>query len=1292
MKRKLGTCISLVLVLTMLLSMVPAALAATSESKVMAPGDTAEITYAAASGVDKSKLYWKSSKTAVADVAHAQASSEESDTNANTKNTITAKAAGSAKIYVFANKDKADKYLAGTTYGNSPLYTWDVTVTEWKLTLKLDGKTIDTSKTTYITVDQPMTLTATVTGPKGQVKDATVQVTTDDKDKVFPNEYKNSTEVTITKAPTTLGNTETSSVDVTLKAAAYTGSAKITATVTKNGTGVSVDNTLNTGAKATVSLNSKGVDWEISLPKPNVNVNPSREVQTHNDLKPTIESVTSPKYAYYYENGEGQWVSAASTGGTEPIEIYDNGSFLARKEATVKVRVYLKGYELANYPYGETTIYITDKDKEATGISINYANDAVRDGINKTHVLAVRDDKNVKNKYTDIDLSAVETTQKTTQKLMTSVELKANVSFGNGVTVSDTDKNRVTWTIKNGTGMASFANNNSKLTTTSGSAVMLWAVAPGTVTVTATIDGKMSNTMTITIWQGRQYSSSYVVPKIAETISSYTEAEEKLGKQKVTLTLNNVSSTQTVERNIIDIESQSNTLKGTIDAFDENNKIVYYPDKTNKQTFTIDGLKVSNIRIEDLTQSAGGKLNDKIVLSITASVKTGTLKSVTWYDQNRDVIHTDNLSSLTKATSKLDLTGKFTSEGTYSFYAVVEDNKGQTFESSIVPVTIGSDYIVKITADKTTIKPGDKLTLSAVAQQYTSNGYTDVSGSYTVNWLVNDTSVAAISGSGKTATLTIKSGGKVTVTATTTISGKTYTGTKEFTSNLPTAENVQLMLEEGANYVLLDGSKLSEAVKAVTGTTPSTFSFTQPTGGSIYSSSALTSTVSTAGRYASGDVSRMAFKPTSTAASYTISYTAYGSDGGQLATGKLLIMTNAGSVSYHISANESQTMQVSDFRNVYGSGLSYVVFGTASDSRGTLYKGKTASAGRVGSESYYATSGTNLLSNVTFIAGASTAKYTVTIPFTAYGSSGTAYGNLVIYVNDTHSIYSTGASFKSMSIADELAPATGASSAYVTIDSVIGGRLYSQYTSIKSCTELSTRDYGSTKFYLSGANSVDNLYILPVADSKTIEVNYTLNGSEKGEIKFKVIQQTSSSKFSDMAGSSKWAANSVDFMYANGLVNGVTATSFGPEQNMTRAMLVTILYRAAGEPTVTGIANKFTDNEEKQYYYNAVLWASSKGIVNGASATTFDPEGKITREQIAAILYRYAGSPAVSTTALSGFSDQSQVSSYAVTAMQWAVGTGIITGVSNNGRTTLSAKNNATRAQVSVMLHRFLTF
>ena len=246
----------------------------------------------------------------------------------------------------------------------------------------------------------------------------------------------------------------------------------------------------------------------------------------------------------------------------------------------------------------------------------------------------------------------------------------------------------------------------------------------------------------------------------------------------------------------------------------------------------------------------------------------------------------------------------------------------------------------------------------------------------------------------------------------------------------------------------------------------------------------------------------------------------------------------------------------------------------------------------------------------------------------------------------------------------------------------------------KNCTALTSKDFGSTKFYFSGSGSLDNLYILPLADSKSVEVSYTIDGSTKGTLSFKVNQQTASNQFTDVSGSYKWAANSVDFMYMNDIIKGNNTKNpklFGPGAKMTRAMLVTVLYRAAGEPTVTGITNKFTDNKQGQYYYNAVLWASNMGIVNGATATTFDPNGNVTREQIAAILYRYEGSPTV-TGSLSGYPDQAQVSSFAVTAMQWAVGTGIITGVTSGGRTTLSAKGNATRAQVAVMLHRFLTF
>ena len=455
----------------------------------------------------------------------------------------------------------------------------------------------------------------------------------------------------------------------------------------------------------------------------------------------------------------------------------------------------------------------------------------------------------------------------------------------------------------------------------------------------------------------------------------------------------------------------------------------------------------------------------------------------------------------------------------------------------------------------------------------------------------------------------------------------------------------------------------------------------------------MSSTVSTTTKYSSSEVSKMVYRPTRTTGTHTIKYAAY--DGSaQIATGTIIVMTSASTVEYHISANEKQQMSVSDFQRVYGSGLSTVTFGSNTDTRGALYKGSTTSSGKVGSESYSVSTGSNLLKNVYFIAGSTTSKYTVTIPFTASGSSGQMNGQLVVYVNDTHTLNSTGASFRSMGIANELTPDNATGSTYITIDRIVGGKLYSAYTSIKNCTALTSKDLGSTKFYFTGSNSLDSLYVLPLADSRSVEISYTIDGSTKGTLSFSVNQQTASNQFTDVSGSYKWAANSVDFMYMNDIIKGNNTKNpklFGPGAKMTRAMLVTVLYRAAGEPSVTGITNKFTDNKQGKYYYNAVLWASNKGIVNGATATTFDPDGNITREQIAAILYRYAGSPSV-TGSLSGYSDQAQVSSFAVTAMQWAVGSGIITGVTSGGKTTLSAKGNATRAQVAVMLHRFLTF
>lgn len=1283
MKRTFGKILSFALVLAMVLSMVPAVLAAsaTDTNAYLAPGFDETFTYSytgTGTAPDMSQLFWVSGNEKVATVTNTTDGSSISKAS----QTVTAVAAGSTTISVWKNQEDYNKYK--NSYYSSALKTWNVTVTGWKVVLSFSGSSSGwygsgSSTGTTINAGSKATLTATVTGPAGKVENAKVQFTTADKTIALLDNNSSNDQVTKPVSTTSSSWGSSSATTGTATVDVYGGTmggyVDITATVMVGDMAVNLST--NPDATATITPYINGPEgWTVSLPE-NQRTLTIKKTDNTQYLKPTVTGLsgsTQPEFVYKFVNGSS--LSNSST----YMQIASNGRITPRMTCqNVVVRVYVKGYTGDTNPYAETSITITDS--TANGLSIDYKNENTKFKMNNgTYVLACKDTDNGK----DVDFADGTC-------IVTALDLKATVDSTNAAA----DSKRVTWKTDDAS-VARFGVNNSY----TGDVATLTTTGTGRVTVTAEVDGKKA-TMTFTVWQAREYDQIVTKPDIPTAISNREDAFNAFSQQYVTVHLSRTDGTVSLPmKDVQFVNSSTIQLKGTIDGFDTLNRIAYFPKSGVSDVIQSGKAELSDIMIINQPQDATYKLNATVgTLSVTASTQSNKkLTSFTWYDNNDKAVKAETVSNKVTHTSTLNLSDFVTSAGTYGFYCVINGSGNSTIKTRTAIITIGGDYNVKITPSASSVKPGDTVTLNAVPQQYNParKTYTDVTGkTYTVSWTVTEGSdvVTLNSRTGSSVTLTAKSGGTATITAETTIDGNKYTGTQKITVTVPAAEDVRLMLEEDASYVMLDGGKLSDAVKKATSTTPSTFSFTLPTTGTIYSSSSLSSSISAGNKYSASDVSRMAFKPSRSAGSYTIDYAAYGTSG-QIATGKLVIMTNAGTVAYHISANESQTMQVSDFQSVYGSGLSYVRFGTASDSRGALYKGSSTSSGKVGSESYYVSTGTTLLKNVTFIAGSSTAKYSVVIPFTAYGSNGEANGNLVIYVNDTHPVYSTGATFKSMAIADELAPESNASSAYITITRVVGGKLYTQYSKINSCTALAAKDLGSTRFSFSGSNSIDNLYVLPLADSKTVEVNYTINGSDKGTLTFKVVQQTASSKFTDVSGSFKWAANSVDFMYGNGLVNGISTKNpnvFGPGQNMTRAMLVTILYRAAGEPSVAGITNKFTDNKQNQYYYEPVLWASSKGIVNGATATTFDPDGKITREQIAAILYRYAGSPAASSSALNGFADQSAVSSYAVTAMQWAVGNGIITGVSTNGRTTLSAKNNATRAQVSVMLHRFLT-
>ena len=174
--------------------------------------------------------------------------------------------------------------------------------------------------------------------------------------------------------------------------------------------------------------------------------------------------------------------------------------------------------------------------------------------------------------------------------------------------------------------------------------------------------------------------------------------------------------------------------------------------------------------------------------------------------------------------------------------------------------------------------------------------------------------------------------------------------------------------------------------------------------------------------------------------------------------------------------------------------------------------------------------------------------------------------------------------------------------------------------------------------------------------------------------------------FADISGS-KWYAPYVTAVKNRGIMQGVSATTFGPDSNIKRGDFVLMLYRAAGEPDVSKLAKlnlPFTD-VQKAYYLDAIKWAYTEGIVTGHSDTVFAPEASITREQIATILYRMAGKPEVADK-LADFEDGASVSNYAKDAMNWAIANGIISGSNDGGKILLKPAASATRAQVSKMI------
>lgn len=682
--------------------------------------------------------------------------------------------------------------------------------------------------------------------------------------------------------------------------------------------------------------------------------------------------------------------------------------------------------------------------------------------------------------------------------------------------------------------------------------------------------------------------------------------------------------------------------------------------------------------------------------------------------------------------------------GTATITATVKNASDVIVGTASYTVEVADAYKIELSAAPSSLTAGSASTVSATVYQYmTEQGYVPYQQSVELTWNAYKESVADLGGSNPSkvvktttssgsssvtlytyATGTSKTAVQVPVMVSVTISGTTYQASPLSVSVSPASAPSFAVHEE--DY--FDPDDFSKAVDGATGRYAgklSAITIEGSNGGSVYENGSRVS--SSTKYYVSGArnklISSLYFRTSSTSTTNAyFTYIGYDADGDVIAAGKVTLGDESVDMEYSASFGGSVTFLESDFSKAFsgkaGEKLDYVTFamnratvvmnnktyslndGSNAAIFGWAYTTSKATTKLSSTDKcYYQASYTQLdLDEVTYVTGSYRTKYTVYLPYTAVGTSGSRYeGYTAITVSGDDSITASGASMKTLGAADAVLRAYP-NAAYVMFKqpAVSEGRLLYNFRSV-AAQNYTAVDYSKDQFYLSGTSAknlyLDSVFFLPAADCSTqIRLAFTVYGTSgtqlgSGELTVRVASKTASSVFSDVnARTCSWAADAVDFMNEYGLVKGTGTSTFGWKGSMTRGDFVLILYRNAGSPSVYGVSNPFTDVKSTDYYYEAVLWAYRNNVVNGTSTTTFGPKGKITREQIASILWRLAGKPVYSAS-LRSYTDYASVSDYAYDAMSWAVGSGYVKG----SGAKLSPKNNATRAEVAVMLHRYLT-
>ena len=788
---------SLLLVLAMVLAMVPAALAA-NQAYSVEPNSTITIK---TSIIKEGSVSWSSSDTSVATVS-----------GSTTEATVTGVKASNTAVRITATGK-----VNGRDYSEYfTVYVRDA----YALTLALSNSNINS--TVALNQGDTRTLTATVTvGSSGGVTagnlaNCEVRFTSDNESVIKVDPAK------ATVTPSTVGNYTTYKVETTVKAEKV-GGATLTAQVYyKSDDGMKP----STSAAATKQIGfrvSGAATVTVTLPDAQKTLS-LEAMGTSGTLQPKVSGYSGtaqPKLLYLYDSEDNSLYvrpNTATTSATvEPYKACDATNIyicIASYNAGKTYKDAEEGKLVGSYAV--CTVSIKNKGMSVTALEVMNSESVKYNGKdsrlqtlldNGTMVFGLQD-----SYYKPAVVSPM---------IRGTLEVTARIKAPDSLLNSETDRrnaySRIEWT--------SSAPAVAKVKTTSSddqkAVATIEAVAPGTATITAKVDGNVTATYAVTVYQGRAYKITEE-PSIGETVGKMTRTELEALFKKESAKVEIQTSIYSDEVMIYELPVKTATATGsdaagytftyTLDGLKTSTKEFFYNrnDPSDSGVTTTDKVTFSDISFPEQPVTAAYKITDTIAdLAMTASVSTSTIKSVVWYmnsDQTTGgvdkAIQTDKVTGTpTNYRSVLsNLKQYITGTGTYVFYCRVTTENGKYAETRKAIITITGENHIEITFKPTAVKAGETFTITGVPQEYVSGKLTNVTGkTYTITWTSSDENIVKLSSktstnSSPSVTATAKAGGQVTIKAETTIGAKKYAAEKTIFVTVPESPSASITI------------------------------------------------------------------------------------------------------------------------------------------------------------------------------------------------------------------------------------------------------------------------------------------------------------------------------------------------------------------------------------------------------------------------------------------------------------------------------------------------------------------